>query len=452
MHAHAVPGPLGNRAASVSLSLSRRSVRHQRRQRRRAATQAAAPVRPPHRRHHALRAEPIHGDHLMARRLAAAYNWFDERTAIRSLLRKGLYEAVPVRGAWFYTLGSATLVLIILQLVTGIFLTLLFVPSVTEAWQSLNYLKEHDAFGSIVRGIHLWSAYILLFVIGLHMVRTFFSGSYKRPRELNWITGVGLFVLVLGMAITGAFLPWDQAAYWTAVVVTNIPAYIPFIGSFARALWRGGDFVGPITLSRTFGIHVWLLPVILFPLIGAHLALLRKHGEFGSYINYRGAYRSREGVDVPPAPQQRPIEPPYPALPTDELWAAPLQTEDFYPHQTFKDGVVSVGLVILVFILAVGIGAPLEAIADPSTTSYTPVPEWFFLPLDELLLLVPQQLIPLVLVLPAGGVLLLLALPFIDRDAERNPFERPAVMVPGAFAVLFVVILTLLGSGRLFNL
>ncbi len=376
----------------------------------------------------------------MGRRLRAAYDWFDERTAIRSLLRKGLYEAVPVRGAWFYTLGSATLVLILLQLITGIFLTLLFVPSVTEAWQSLNYLKEHDAFGAIVRGIHLWSAYILLFVIGLHMVRTFFSGSYKRPRELNWVSGVGLFILVLGMAITGAFLPWDQAAYWTAVVVPNIPFYTPFIGSFIRALWRGADTV---TLSRTFGIHVWLLPAILFPLIGAHLALLRKHGEFGSYVNYRGAYRSREGVDVPPAPAQRPIEPPYPAAPSDELWAAPLQTEDFYPHQTFKDGIVSAALVVVVFILAVAIGAPLEAIADPSTTTYTPVPEWFFLPLDELLVLVPQQLIPLVLVLPTGGVLL---------GPERNPFERPAVMVPGAFAVLFVVILTLLGSGRLFNL
>ena len=387
----------------------------------------------------------------MRRWLMAAYDWVDERAAIRSLIRKGLYEAVPVRGAWFYTLGSATLILIILQLITGIFLTLIYVPSVTEAWASLNYLKQHDAFGSIVRGIHLWSAYILLFVIGLHMVRTFFSGSYKRPRELNWVTGVGLFVLVLGMAITGAFLPWDQAAYWTAVVVTNIAAYTPLIGSFLRALWRGSDTMGPITLSRTFGIHVWLLPAVLFPLIGVHLALLRKHGEFGSYINYRGAYRSREGVDVPPAPAQRPIEPPYPAAPTDELWAAPLETEDFYPHQTFKDGVVSAALVVVVFILAVAIGAPLESIADPSTTSYVPVPEWFFLPLDQLLLLVPKQLIPLILVLPAGGVLLLLALPFIDRGPERNPFERPAVMVPGAFAVLFVVILTLLGSGRLFN-
>src|SRR5205807_5370206 len=96
---------------------------------------------------------------------------------------------------------------------------------------------------------------------------------------------------------------------------------------------------------------------------------------------------------------------------SEELWAAPLQTEDFYPHQTFKDGIVSAALVVVVFILAVAIGAPLEAIADPATTSYTPVPEWFFLPLDELLVLVPQQLIPLVLALPTGGVLLLLALP-----------------------------------------
>src|SRR5439155_860337 len=185
-------------------------------------------------------------------------------------------------------------------------------------------------------------------------------------RELNWVTGVGLFILVLAMAITGAFLPWDQAAYWTAVVVTNIPVYTPFIGPFLRALWRGADTIGPTTLSRTFGIHVWLIPAILFPLIGAHLALLRKHGEFGSYVNYLGVYRRREGVDVPPAPKQRPI--------------------------------------------------------------------------------------PLVLVLPTVGVRLLPALPFIDRDPERNPFERPAVMVPGAFAVLFVVLLTLLGSGRLFNL
>jgi quinol-cytochrome oxidoreductase complex cytochrome b subunit len=385
-------------------------------------------------------------------RLGAAYDWLDERTDIRALLRKGLYEAVPVRGSWFYTLGSITLVLITLQLVTGIFLLFSYVPSTTEAWESLRYQKEHDLFGAIVRGIHLWGAYVLMFVIGLHMVRTFSSGSYKRPRELNWVTGVLLFVLVLGMAITGAFLPWDQAAYWTAVVVTNIAAYLPLVGGWLRALWRGGESVGPVTLTRTFGIHVWLLPALLFSTIGAHLALLRKHGEFGSYVNYLGAYRAREGVEVPPPPRAREMEPPYPAVPTDELWAAPLETEDFYPHQTFRDGLTSAVVVLAVVVLAVVVGAPLEERADPSTISYTPVPEWFYLPLDQALVLAPQALVGLILLLPVGMLLLLVALPFMDRDSERNPFERPLVMVPGILAVLFLLILTLLGSGRLFNL
>ena len=388
----------------------------------------------------------------MRRMAGATLERLDERAAIRYLLRKGLYEAVPVRGAWFYTLGSATLVLITVQLITGIFLTMLFVPSVKEAWESLDYIRQHDAFASVVRGIHLWDAYLLLLVLGLHMVRTFSSGSYKRPRELNWLSGVGLFLLVLAMAITGAMLPWDQAAYWTAVVTTNIPSYLPLVGSFLRDLWRGGTFVGPITLVRTFGIHVWLIPALLFSLIGAHLALLRKHGEFGSYVNYRGAYRSYEGREVPPAPAERPIEPPYPSTPSEEEWSAPLQTEDFYPFQTFKDGVVSLVCLLIVLALAVGIGAPLEDPANPAAISYTPTPEWFYLPLDQLLVLVPKELISLVLFIPLGGVLLLVALPFIDRGPERNPFERPAVMVPGAIVVLFIVILTLLGSGRLFNL
>ena len=388
----------------------------------------------------------------MRRMAGATLEWLDERAAIRYLLRKGLYEAVPVRGAWFYTLGSATLVLITVQLITGIFLTMLFVPSVKEAWESLDYIRQHDAFASVVRGIHLWDAYLLLLVLGLHMVRTFSSGSYKRPRELNWLSGVGLFLLVLAMAITGAMLPWDQAAYWTAVVTTNILAYLPLVGSFLRDLWRGGTFVGPITLVRTFGIHVWLIPALLFSLIGAHLALLRKHGEFGSYVNYRGAYRSYEGREVPPAPAERPIEPPYPSTPSEEEWSAPLQTEDFYPFQTFKDGVVSLVCLLIVLALAVGIGAPLEDPANPAAISYTPTPEWFYLPLDQLLVLVPKELISLVLFIPLGGVLLLVALPFIDRGPERNPFERPAVIVPGAIVVLFIVILTLLGSGRLFNL
>ncbi|MEO8898580.1 MAG: cytochrome b N-terminal domain-containing protein, partial [Candidatus Dormibacter sp.] len=185
-------------------------------------------------------------------RLRAGMEWFDDRTGATELLHKGLYEAVPKKGGWAYALGSATLALILLQLFTGIFLLLDYVPSVTDAYKSLDYLRTSDAFGAWVRGLHLWGSYTLILVIGLHMLRTFLSASYKRPRELNWVSGALLFFLVLGLAITGAMLPWDQAAYWTTVVVTNIPHYIPFVGDGIRKLLRGGDFVGPITLTRTF--------------------------------------------------------------------------------------------------------------------------------------------------------------------------------------------------------
>jgi quinol-cytochrome oxidoreductase complex cytochrome b subunit len=385
------------------------------------------------------------------RRFTALGDWFDDRTNYRKLLREGLYEAVPVRGAWWYSLGSATLILILLQLATGIFLLFQYVPSTSEALASLRWVKEHDAFGAAVRALHLWGAYVLMFVIGLHMVRTFTSGSYKRPRELNWLTGVVLFLLVLGLAITGAFLPWDEAAYWTAVVVTNVPAYIPLVGDWVRTLWRGGDFVGPVTLSRTFGIHVWLLPGALFTLILVHLALLRKHGEFGSWVNYRGSWRSRPPGEEPPA-ARRDAEPPYPSAPADEEWSVPLETQDFYPHQTFRDGVVSAALVLVVVGLALTIGAPLESGPDPATTSYTPVPEWFFLPLDQLLVLAPRQLIGLSVLLPALGVLFLAAVPWLDRGPERDPFQRAVVILPAAVIVFLILTLTLLGSGRLFNL
>jgi quinol-cytochrome oxidoreductase complex cytochrome b subunit len=377
------------------------------------------------------------------------YDWLDERTDARRLLRSGLYEAVPVRGAWAYTLGSATLILIANQVVTGIFLTMIYVPSTTEGWATLLWIKEHDVFASLVRGLHLWGAYVLLFVIGLHMCRTFFSGSYKRPRELNWLSGVALLLIVLGLAITGAFLPWDQAAYWTTVVVTNIPSYTPVVGEYVRTLWRGGEFVGPITLVRTYGIHIWLLPSLLLGTIGVHLYLLRRNAEFGSYVNYRGAFRG-EGVEAP-AEHRRP-EPPYPSLPTDDEWAVPLETEDFYPSQTFRDGVVSFLLMAVVLILAFVVGAPLEERATQNTTTYTPVPEWFYLPLDELLMLLPGPLISMSLWVPLAGVVLLIALPFFDRGRERNPFERPAVMLPALIIVLFMLVLTALGSGRLFNL
>jgi menaquinol-cytochrome c reductase cytochrome b subunit len=385
------------------------------------------------------------------RRLRRGYRWVDERTGATDLLHSGLYEAVPERGGWAYTLGSAVTVLIILQLFTGIFLLLDYVPSFNEAWSSLDYLRRNDRFGDWVRGMHLWGAYTLILVTGLHMLRTFISASYKRPRELNWVTGAILFFLILGLAITGAMLPMDNAGYWTEVVVTNIPHYIPFIGDSIRTLWRGGDFVGPITLTRTFAIHIWILPFLLFGLIGAHLYLLRRHGEFGSWVNYD---TTTDDPDKEIGERIARAEPPYPASRTERQWAAPARVVDFFPYQLFKDVVVSIGLVALIFVQGFFTGAPLDERADPATLTYTPVPEWFFLPLDQLLLVSPSTWLIFIgsVVIVGLATVFFIGLPWLDRSSERSPLKRPEILVPALFAVALVIFLTLLGTNRLYNL
>jgi quinol-cytochrome oxidoreductase complex cytochrome b subunit len=385
------------------------------------------------------------------RRLGEAYGWVDERAGTTAMLHKGLYEAVPRKGGWAYTLGSATLVLILLQIFTGIFLLLEYVPSFDQAWTSLSYLEHSDRFGAAVRGMHLWGAYVLILVIGLHMMRTALSASYKRPRELNWVSGAILFFLVLGLAVTGAMLPMDNAGYWTMVVVTNIPHYIPFIGSGVRTLWRGGDFVGPVTLTRTFGIHIWVLPFLLLALIGGHLALLRRHGEFGAWVNYETSSDDPEREIVQ---RIRASEPPYPTQRIERRYAAPRETIDFFPFQLGKDVVVSIVLVAVIFVMAFLSGAPLDERADPATLTYTPTPEWFYLPLDQLLVFVPQTYLIAFGIFGLMGVAatLFTLLPFIDRSPHRRPLQRPEVLLPGLFFAVMIVILAVLGINRLFNL
>ncbi|MFZ0995427.1 MAG: cytochrome b N-terminal domain-containing protein [Candidatus Dormiibacterota bacterium] len=387
----------------------------------------------------------------VARPLAATYRWVDERMGISDLTHQLLYEAVPRRGAWAYSLGSATLIVIVLQIVTGMFLLWTYVPSTTEAWESLNYIEHHDEFAAIVRGMHLWGAYVLLFIIGLHMIRTFVSGSYKKPRELNWIVGVILFLLVLGLGITGAMLPWDQAAYWTAQVVTHVVDYIPFVGSWVQEILRGGPQMGPETLTRFFAIHIWLLPALLVPLILLHLILLRRHGEHGSWVNYEGV--ESETMEER-AGRMAHAEYPYPAVPSDPGYAVPVDLDEFFPSQVFKDAVVSFLLVVIIFVMAVVVGAPLERAANPAALNYVPTPEWFFLPLDQLLVQFPQAwMIPVgVFVIPGVGTTFLMLVPFLDRSPEREPWRRPEVMVPALFAVLFLIFEALLAVNRLFNL
>src|SRR5215213_192784 len=213
-------------------------------------------------------------------------DWMEERTGIVSLTQKLLYEPTPRRGRLLYTLGSATLFLITLQFLTGILLLFYYVPTADDAWDSIYYIMNDAYFGQYIRGIHFWSANVLIIVIGLHMMRTFLSGSYKAPREMNWVVGVFLILIVTILAFSGYALRWDQEGFWAWEVGAKIASYTPFIGGWAITTLLGGDTAGPATLSRVFALHVWLLPAALAPLIGIHLYLLRKHGEFGATFEY----------------------------------------------------------------------------------------------------------------------------------------------------------------------
>lgn len=207
-----------------------------------------------------------------------ASGWFEERLQIGPVLRGFLDRLVPRGVGWWYTLGSATLFVFMLQLITGATLTLYYAPSPDHAYQSIQYIMNDVAFGNLIRGIHHWSASAMVLLCVLHGLRTFFFGAYKYPRELTWILGTLLVFVVLGFSFTGYLLPWDQKAYWAIVVGTSIAGSAPYIGDFLLKLLRGGTEVGAVTLARFYSMHVVLLPLIAAALVGIHVWLVVKLG------------------------------------------------------------------------------------------------------------------------------------------------------------------------------
>ena len=206
------------------------------------------------------------------------YLWLDERLGLNELYKNILDRPEP-RGSWWNTLGSASLFLFIVQGLTGIFLTMYYTPSPDHAYDSINYIMNGVAFGWLVRGIHHWGATLMVVVVFIHMLRVFVTASFKYPRELTWLVGVGLFLLTLGMGFTGYLLPWSQQSYWATTVGTQIAGTVPLIGDFILKVLRGGSDLSALTLQRFFSAHIWVLPAALAGLIGMHLYLIIRHGE-----------------------------------------------------------------------------------------------------------------------------------------------------------------------------
>jgi quinol-cytochrome oxidoreductase complex cytochrome b subunit len=204
-------------------------------------------------------------------------SWLDERLGLTTIYNTVLDRKVP-KVNWWYTLGSATLFLFLLQALTGIFLTIYYVPSPDHAYDSIQYIMNGVAFGWLIRGIHHWGATLMVITVFIHMLRTFFMAAYKYPREMTWMTGVFLLLSTLGMGFTGYLLPWNQRAYWATTVGTEIAGTFPFIGPFVERILRGGSELSAVTLARFFSAHIWFLPAMILLLLGIHLYMVIRIG------------------------------------------------------------------------------------------------------------------------------------------------------------------------------
>ncbi|MBA3854029.1 MAG: quinol:cytochrome C oxidoreductase [Gemmatimonas sp.] len=343
--------------------------------------------------------------------------WLEQRLGLRAL-RTALFDRpVPSGLTWWHTLGSATLTVFLVQVVTGTVLATFYAPSPDHAYESIRFLEQQVVAGRLLRGVHNWGASAMVVLVMLHMVRVFSMGAYKYPREANWVLGVGLFGLVLAFGFTGYLLPWDQRAYWATQVGTSIAGTAPFIGGALATVLKGGSQLGAATLTRFYALHVLWLPAAVVVMVALHLTMVIRQGI---------AAPARVLEEGAPG---RTDDPTYPAHHAAAEGASKREGVRFWPDVIAKDVIVATLTIALLLVLAMAFGAPLEAPADPTDSSYVPTPEWYFLPFYQLLKLFPGSMEATIAVgVPALLVLALVGLPFFDRNSKRHLSGRPVAL------------------------
>ena len=358
--------------------------------------------------------------------MSGPLEWLQERLGTREQLTKFLYRRLPVGTNWWHTLGSAALFLIVVQTVTGFFLAFYYVPSPEHAYDSVTYIQREIPFGAFVRGLHYWGASVVVVVVFVHLLRVFFMGAYKYPREISWVVGVFLFLIIMLFGFTGYLLPWDQKAYWATVVGTHIAGTAPWIGAYLWRILQGGVEVGARTLGRFYAAHVLILPAVLYALILVHVTMVIYQGIAPTPRGRFGRIRKEEYQQLYEESKGR--------------------GETFFQH-LLRDGVVAFLLLMALVWMAVAWKVPMEEVADPTDTLYVPRPEWYFYFLFELLWKFPGKWIPVAtFYIPLAAVLLLVFLPFYDRTAVRNPFRRPVASGLAVGALAIIALLTYQGA------
>ena len=340
-------------------------------------------------------------------------DWFDQRLQLARPIRATMEHPVPRQTAsWFYVFGSAALTVFILQIVTGILLALVYVPSAGEAWSSLQILNHEIVLGWFIRALHGWGSNFMIAIVLIHMVQVFLFGAYKFPRELTWIIGVVLLLMTLGMAFTGQVLRFDQDAYWGLGIGASIASRVPVVGPWLVNLLLGGPIIAGATLSRFFALHVFVIPGLLIGFVALHLLLVLTLG-----------------INEWPMPGRVVRRATY--LQEYHELTHGAQGVPFVPVAVVKDILFS-GFVLLSIAACAVIFGPFGpgGAPDPTIIQTAPRPDFFFLWLYAILSLLPPAMeTPALLIGPAVGLLVLLALPFVSGEGEKSWQRRPIAVL-----------------------
>src|ERR1700721_1809699 len=346
------------------------------------------------------------------RRLKALYTWFDSRLQLGEPIKEMALHPVPNKTAsWWYVFGSAAFVLLMLQIVTGILLALVYVPSAGQAWNSLNVLNHQLTLGWFLRAMHGWGSNFMIAVVLIHMAQVFLFGAYKYPRELTWTLGIFLLLMTLGMAFTGQVLRFDQDAYWGLGIGASIVSRVPLLGPALVSLMMGGPIIGGATLSRFFALHVFVIPGLLMLFVALHVLMVLKlginewpmPGRLVHKATYTNEYHELTKKDGAP----------------------------FVPYAIWKDLFFAAFILLAVAACAVYFG-PFGPTGrpDPTIIQTAPKPDYFFLWLYALLsLLPPSTEAPALLIGPVLAIIGLLLLPFLSGEGEKSWRRRPIAVL-----------------------
>src|SRR6202166_790546 len=346
------------------------------------------------------------------RLIAHFADWFERRLQLAAPIREiAQHHVRKSTASWWYVFGSAALVVFLLQLVTGIMLAFVYVPSASEAWNSLQSLNHDVSLGWFIRAVHGWGSNFMVAIVLIHMVQVFLFGAYKFPRELTWIIGVFLLLMTLGMAFTGQVLRFDQDAYWGLGIGASIASRVPLLGSAIVKLMLGGPIIAGATLSRFFALHVFVIPGMLIAFVAVHLLLVLKlginewpmPGRIVKKATYEKEYHELTQKDGAP----------------------------FVPYAVWKDLFFAAFILLAVAACAAFFG-PFGPTGqpDPTIIQTAPKPDYFFLWLYAVLSFLPPSMeTPALLIGPVVVIGFLVLLPFLSGEGEKSWRRRPIAVL-----------------------